>query len=31
MTAPWGWLDQLQHWIKILADHVDKLKIEKGI
>lgn len=30
MTTPWGWLDQLQHWIKILADHLDKLKIESN-
>lgn len=28
MTTPWGWLEQLQQWVKILADHVDKLKIE---
>lgn len=31
MTAPWSWLDQLQNWIKILADHVDKLSIDSGI
>ena len=30
MTAPWSWLDQLQNWMKILADHVDRLSIESG-
>lgn len=30
MTTPWSWQDQLQHWIKVLADHVDKLKIDPG-
>lgn len=28
MTTPWCWLEQLQQWVKILADHVDQLKIE---
>lgn len=31
MTTPWSWQDQLQHWIKVLADHVDKLKISPGM
>lgn len=31
MTTPWSWQDQLQHWIKVLADHVEKLKISSGI
>lgn len=31
MTTPWSWLDQLQNWMKLLADHVDKLKIDTGI
>lgn len=30
MTTPWSWLDQLQHWMKLLADHVDRLKIDGG-
>lgn len=30
MTAPWSWLDQLQNWIKVLADHVNELKINAG-
>lgn len=29
MTSPWSWLEQLQHWVKILADHIDSLKLEK--
>ncbi|XP_055389678.1 cytoplasmic dynein 1 light intermediate chain 1 [Condylostylus longicornis] len=29
MTTPWGWLDQLQHWIKVLQKHIDSLKLEK--
>ncbi|XP_037026129.1 cytoplasmic dynein 1 light intermediate chain 1 [Bradysia coprophila] len=28
MTSPWSWLDQLQNWMKVLADHVDQLKID---
>jgi len=28
MTAPWGMLEQLQHWASVLADHLDKLKID---
>lgn len=28
MTAPWGILDQLRHWASVLADHVDKLKLD---
>lgn len=31
MTAPWSWLDQLQSWCKVLADHVDQLKIDSGM
>lgn len=27
MTAPWGILEQLQHWASVLADHLDKLKL----
>lgn len=30
MTSPWSWLDQLQNWMKVLADHVDQLKIDSG-
>lgn len=30
MTTPWFWQEQLQHWIKVLSDHVDKLKIDQG-
>ncbi|CAD7091381.1 unnamed protein product [Hermetia illucens] len=29
MNTPWSWLEQLQHWIKVLADHIDTLKLEK--
>lgn len=29
MTSPWGWLEQLQHWIKILVDHIETLKLDK--
>lgn len=28
MTAPWGILEQLQHWAAVLADHLDKLKLD---
>lgn len=28
MTTPWGILEQLQHWASVLADHLDKLKLE---
>lgn len=28
MTAPWGILDQLQHWASVLADHLDKLELD---
>lgn len=28
MTTPWSWLDQFHYWVKILADHVDKLDIK---
>lgn len=29
MTTPWSWLEELQHWIKVLADHIDSLKLDK--
>lgn len=28
MTTPWGILEQLQHWASVLADHLDKLKVD---
>ncbi|XP_050297675.1 cytoplasmic dynein 1 light intermediate chain 2 [Anthonomus grandis grandis] len=28
MTTPWGILEQLQHWASVLADHLDKLKLD---
>ncbi|CAH0549343.1 unnamed protein product [Brassicogethes aeneus] len=28
MTSPWGILEQLQHWVSVLADHVEKLKLD---
>lgn len=28
MMAPWGILEQLQHWASVLADHLDKLKLD---
>lgn len=28
MTTPWSWLDQFHYWVKILADHIDKLNIK---
>lgn len=28
MTTPWGILEQLQHWSSVLADHLDKLKLD---
>lgn len=28
MTAPWGILDQLRHWASVLADHLDKSKLD---
>lgn len=30
MTQPWYWLEQLNHWIKVLSDHIDTLKLEPG-
>lgn len=27
MTTPWSWLEQMNHWIKILDDHVKSLKL----
>uniref|UniRef100_A0A182RG51 Dynein light intermediate chain n=1 Tax=Anopheles funestus TaxID=62324 RepID=A0A182RG51_ANOFN len=27
MATPWMWMDQLQHWMKILTEHVATLKI----
>ncbi|XP_035919623.1 cytoplasmic dynein 1 light intermediate chain 2 [Anopheles stephensi] len=29
MTTPWSWVDQLQHWMKILDDHIAGLKIDQ--
>lgn len=31
MTSPWGILEQLQHWASVLADHVDKLKLDMDL
>lgn len=31
MTAPWGILEQLQHWASVLADHLDKLKLDLDV
>ncbi|XP_055843436.1 cytoplasmic dynein 1 light intermediate chain 1 [Episyrphus balteatus] len=28
MTAPWSWLEQLNHWIKVLAEHIESLKLD---
>lgn len=28
MTTPWSWVDQLEHWIKMLDDHIAGLKID---
>ncbi|XP_037936250.1 cytoplasmic dynein 1 light intermediate chain 1 [Teleopsis dalmanni] len=28
MTQPWGWLEQLNHWIKVLSEHIEKLEIK---
>ena len=30
MTTPWGWLEQLQHYIKTLENHLDTLKLDPG-
>lgn len=30
MTTPWNWQNQLQTWIKILCEHVNKLDINDG-
>jgi dynein light intermediate chain 1 len=27
MTSPWNWQDQLEHWMKVLGDHLDQLKL----
>lgn len=31
MTAPWSWQEQLEHWTKILSEHVEKLNISPGM
>lgn len=31
MTTPWNWKEQLDHWIKILSDHVENLNISTGM
>lgn len=31
MTSSWAILDQLQHWASILADHLDKLKLDVDV
>ncbi|XP_034649903.1 cytoplasmic dynein 1 light intermediate chain 1 [Drosophila subobscura] len=28
MTQPWGWLEQLNHWIKVLGQHIESLPLE---
>lgn len=28
MTQPWAWLDQLNHWIKVLSDHIESLGLD---
>ncbi|KAH1011965.1 hypothetical protein HUJ04_001230 [Dendroctonus ponderosae] len=28
MSTPWGILEQLQHWSSVLADHLDRLKLD---
>lgn len=30
MTTPWSWQDQLEHWMKLLIEHINSLKIETG-
>lgn len=30
MTAPWSWKEQLDHWTKILSEHVENLNISPG-
>jgi len=27
MSTPWSWLDQVQHWMKVLSEHIEKLTI----
>lgn len=29
MSTPWSWLDQLQHWMKVLTEHIEKLNVSK--
>lgn len=31
MTAPWSWKEQLDHWTKILSEHVEKLNISSEV
>lgn len=31
MTAPWSWQEQLEHWTKILSEHVERLNISPGM
>lgn len=30
MTTPWSWQEQLEHWTKLLRDHVNNLGIDAG-
>lgn len=30
MTTPWSWKEQLEHWIKILSEHVHNMSIDPG-
>jgi len=27
MTTPWSWQEQLEHWMKVLGDHLETLKL----
>ncbi|XP_044573467.1 cytoplasmic dynein 1 light intermediate chain 1 isoform X2 [Drosophila ananassae] len=28
MTQPWGWMEQLNHWIKVLGQHIETLQLD---
>lgn len=30
MATPWSWKEHLEHWVKILSEHVNNLGIDSG-
>lgn len=30
MATPWSWKEHLEHWVKILSEHVNNLSLDAG-